>query len=115
MSNRYIFNTAGKYVGFVANESLFDPSGNWLGFLRDGNRVYDPSGQFLGYLMEDDRVARLESEPPKPRVMPPPRPLTPLRPLAPLARLPMIPLLPPWHDVFEHASPGQSRPRLFPA
>jgi hypothetical protein len=52
MSNRYIFNTAGKYVGFVANESLFDP---------------------------------------------------------------LIPFIPPWRDVFEHASPGQSRPRLFPA
>ena len=114
MSSRYIFNTAGKFVGFLSDDNLFDPSGEWLGFIRQGNQLYDPSGYFSGYLLGDDRVARLDVEPTKPRLPIPPRPMTPIVPLAPLERLPMVPLLPPWRDVFEHARAGQSRQRAFP-
>lgn len=114
MDTRYIFNTQGEYVGFVRQSYLFDPAGNWLGFLKSDNEVYSTTGDFMGYLLQDDRIAWRQDEPRKHRVQPPIAPMKQLLPLAPLKRLPMSPLLFPWRDALENRQGGQTRAPLFP-
>lgn len=101
MAIRYIFNTSGEYVAFVSDRNLFNPDGDWLGFIVNGNEVYQTDGLFVGYLLDDDRIARKEDEVTRSRQLAPFMPLRPLRPLQPLRRLRMPSLPHPYVDIFE--------------
>lgn len=97
---RYIYNTAGQYVAFIRNGTLYSPRGEWLGFVVQSNNVFDKSGHYLGFIFTDDRVLRRIDDPDKQYVAPAVQENTAPAP-APLKRLPMI--APPlgYRDVFE--------------
>src|SRR6266508_4374766 len=100
MAVRFIYDTSGRYVAFITDGHLFNPGGDWLGFIANGNEVYQHDGTFAGYVTGDDRVVRNRAEHYRSRVSPPPRPLRPLRPLTPLRRMRMPPVPYPYEDVF---------------
>lgn len=102
---RYIYNTSGKYVAFIYNNSLFTENGTWIGVIRNGNEVYNLSGDYVGYVSGDDRViCSKDISPNKKRVVINNR-LMPLRPTfvpKPSPRLKMVKLLGPYCDAFEN-------------
>lgn len=108
MSVRYLFNSDGEYVAFLQGDNVFSPDADWLGFVRNGNEFYSTEGEFLGYVLGDDRVARLRSEPRRPRVLKPFRPFKPFTPLRPLRRLRMPRLPAGYEDVFSHGIAGMT-------
>lgn len=112
MSIRYLFNTNGDYVAFVHDKYVFSPSMEWIGFIENGNLFYTSDGQFSGYLLQDDRVARNNTEYPRPKIWPPYPPLKPLTPLKPLKRLRKSKLPHPYEDIFEYGVPGLSAESL---
>ena len=94
MSIRYLFNTGGKYVGFISNQNVFTPMCKWIGFLPEANVVYDLDGIYIGEISPDDRIIRNKTTK-YPRLN---RPMRPMRPLKRL-RMPKLPY--PYEDVFD--------------
>ena len=41
---RYLFNTRGKYVGFVSGRNIFLPDSRFVGFIPRANEVYAADG-----------------------------------------------------------------------
>lgn len=106
MGVRYVYNTAGEYVAFVAGQNLFAPDCTWLGFLRPNGEVYSSQdASFLGHLTNDDRLIRSVREPARLKPLKPLTPPSPLVPLRPMRRLAMTPLPSSYVDVFA-AGPG---------
>lgn len=101
---RYLYNTSGKYIGFLSGNYLFDPTGEWIGFLSQGNLVFQPSGEYLGSLLDDDRVVRDVTTNDQLPSTPPAIPATPILPAQPMQRLRMSALPHPLQDVFEKHS-----------
>lgn len=84
-----IYRSDGEWVAVYDKGHLFSVEREWLGFVI-GREVFDPSGDYLGFLSDDHRLLRkrtlreLAHHPPPPR---PPRPILPANmPLAPLLR-----------------------------
>lgn len=100
MDIRYVRNTAGDYVAFVAGESVFTPGGAWLGALRQ-SRVYNPEGFLVGALLPDDRIVRDRTLPQSKAVSRPKAPMHPVRPLPPKRGLFLPECTHPVEDVFQ--------------
>ena len=98
--HRYLFNTRGQYIGFVAGDNVFTPQSRWLGFIINGNELFSPQGKFVGYVLDDDRIVRKRDEYPRLPLLPRIPPLPPLPPLPPMPRLPKPPLPHPYEDVY---------------
>jgi hypothetical protein len=55
---KYIFNSNGKYVAFILDDTFcFYPDGEYIGFFQ-GINLYNKQGEYLGTLTSDDRIVR---------------------------------------------------------
>ena len=81
----------GDVGAFLAYPQIYDPTGEWIGFVTADREVYSVLGQYVGYLSEDRRILRPRTlTSPRAQVEPPTRPpkIRPpaIAPLAPLMR-----------------------------
>jgi hypothetical protein len=86
----FIFDTAGDWLAVKLGSYIFDPRGDYIGFVIGENYdVYTASGEWIGYLHSDGRIVRKRSaqrppllkslppKPPKPANLPGRAPLPP--------------------------------------
>jgi len=101
-----IYATNGDWVALVHRGYLYDTYGRWMGWL-DGKDVYTRDGEYAGFLSDDQRILRERNRRSRElrRV-----PMEPVR-IYPPSRVPLPPLFSelPWNqiDVFEED------PKLF--
>ena len=95
-----IYRSDGEWVAVYDKGHLFSVEQEWVGFVV-GREVFDPSGEYLGFLSDDCRLLRKRTMQELAYHSPPPRPPRPILPAnAPLA--PLLRILP-YHiiDMFE--------------
>lgn len=77
-----IFRFSGEYFGFLYNNSFFDATSNYLGWLDDAGFVWHAGGIFLGKLVDNNYILK-----PKASIDPAPRSIPPV-PASPLPPFP---------------------------
>ncbi|MEJ5223022.1 MAG: hypothetical protein WHV44_01100 [Anaerolineales bacterium] len=84
-----IYTTRGEAAAFLVYPYLFNPLGEWVGFVTANREVYSVLGYYVGFLSKDPRILRKRSEDDlRPRLTPPPAPpRIKVPPTVPLARL----------------------------
>lgn len=86
-----IYTSRGEVKAFLAYPYLYNPRGEWIGWVNPDRRVYSVHGHFAGEMNADPRILRkresTHSEPRK-KPIPAPPPIHPPQtvPLAPLMR-----------------------------
>jgi hypothetical protein len=107
MSDKHfpIYTTGGDWAAMLIGRYLYNPQGEWIGWIDAQGLVFSVRGEYAGWLARDFRVLRKrEGGADVPRRQPPPRP--------PRLRLPVAVALPPMMaglpydtiDVFEEAA-----------
>jgi hypothetical protein len=86
-----IYTSRGEVKAFLAYPYLYNPSGEWIGWVNPDRRVYSVHGHYVGEMSAEPRILRKrEATHSQPRMNPipaPPRIRPPLTvPLAPLMR-----------------------------
>jgi hypothetical protein len=80
----------GEVGAFLAYPQIYDPTGEWIGFVTAGREVYSILGYYVGNLSEDRRILRPRTlTSPAPRLEPPTRPPK----LRPPSNTPLAPLM----------------------
>jgi hypothetical protein len=84
-----LYTSSGDTGGFLNYPYIYDPIGEWIGWVTREKRVYSVHGNYVGWLSDDRRILRrradgydmpaIEPPPPPPRLLPPS--LVPLPPL----------------------------------
>lgn len=58
----FIYDTPGDWQGVILNNAIFDPRGDYLGFIQEEKpelyEVYTASGEWIGSLIPDGRIVR---------------------------------------------------------
>lgn len=57
-----IYTTSGDTAGFLVYPYLFDPVGEWIGWVEEHRLVYSVFGQYVGWLNHDFRILRRRSD-----------------------------------------------------
>ena len=57
-----IYTTSGDTAGFLVYPYLFDPVGEWIGWVEEHRLVYSVFGQYVGWLNYDFRILRRRSD-----------------------------------------------------
>jgi hypothetical protein len=85
-----IYTTRGDAAALVAYPNVYNPLGEWVGFITAGRDVYSVLGHYVGYFTEDRRIVR-ERHPStsRPPLEPPPPPDS----IPPPATIPLAPLM----------------------
>jgi hypothetical protein len=105
MSTQFpIYTSSGDWAAMLIGRYLYDPQGQWIGWIDSKGLVFSVRGEYVGWLSRDFRVLRKRGGDGEPRRDPPPAP--------PRVRLPMSVALPPMlaglsydtMDVFEEAA-----------
>ncbi len=106
----FIFNTSGDWCLVRFDDHLFDPRGEWVGFVEAGE-VWAVSGEWVGTFGAEGRILRRRSAAPRSRrediPPPPPEPKmpahAPLPPMMPELRYETIDVLEADPDVFNRS------------
>ncbi len=86
-----IYNSRGEAGAFLEYPYLFNPVGEWIGFVLPNREVYSVLGVYVGALNNDPRILRRRSTSSfKPHAKVPPQP----RKFVPPARVALAPLMP---------------------
>lgn len=86
-----IYTTRGDVGGFLNYPYIFNPQGEWIGWVTADRKVYSVHGHYVGYMTNDPRILRRVSDSfDQPRLTPPPAP----PPVAIPATSPLAPLMP---------------------
>ncbi len=86
-----LYSSKGDVGAFLRYPNLYNPAGEWIGFVTVEREVYSVLGNYIGYVSDDRRILRDRTPAsPKPHLVPPaapPKALPPATvPLAPLMR-----------------------------
>ena len=84
-----IYTTSGDTGGYLIFPYIYNPLGEWIGWVTEDNQVYSVYGRYVGWLNKDNRVLRRRADnfqkqdkqtPPKPPRLRPPAtvPLPPM-------------------------------------
>ena len=84
-----VYTTPGDLGAYLAYPYLFNPQGEWIGFVTSDREVYSALGNYVGTFTDDPRILRkrsydfskprLKSPPPPPRIkVPSSVPLAPM-------------------------------------
>lgn len=85
-----IYTTSGNLGGFLQPPYIFNPQGEWIGWVTADKRVYSVHGQYVGWLNNDLRIlSKRMHEFNSPRQTPPPPPGR----LVPPASVPLPPMM----------------------
>jgi hypothetical protein len=105
-----IYKSSGDVGAFLIYPHLYDPSGEWIGWVTPDRLVFSVNGHYVGVLTMDPRILRArERDPGVARRVPPP-PQVMIRPPAHLPLPPTMPEVPTnMIDVLDEA------PELLPA
>lgn len=69
-----IFTSRGDVDAFLLYPYLFNPQGEWIGFVTAKREVYSVLGSYVGILTNDPRIVRKRTQDPLPSQRPPARP-----------------------------------------
>lgn len=70
-----IYTTKGNLGAYLVYPYLYDPQGEWIGWVTPDRQVYSVYGHHVGWLTDDPRiVSRRAPDFSKPRYRPPPAP-----------------------------------------
>jgi hypothetical protein len=105
-----IYKSSGDVGAFLLYPHLYDPAGEWMGWVTPDRLVFSVNGHYVGVLTMDPRILRTrERDPGIARQIPPP-PQVMIRPPAHLPLSPTMPEVPVnMIDVLDEA------PELLPA
>jgi hypothetical protein len=84
-----IYTSKGDVGAYLVFPYLYNPQGEWIGWITRDRQVYSVLGYYVGYLTNDPRILRHESADEKPRLTPPPAPES----IKPLATVPLAPMM----------------------
>ncbi len=85
-----LYTTSGNLGGFLSYPYIFNPQGEWIGWITEDRQVYSVHGQYVGWLSEDLRIlSKSIREFNIPRRTPPPPPNR----LIPPASVPLPPMM----------------------
>jgi 4-fold beta-flower domain-containing protein len=91
MSQFPLYSSRGEWKGMLVDHLIYNPQGEWIGWVDQERRVFSVAGEYVGWLNKDFRVLRRRViERPVPRRSPPARP--PERRRMP-ANVPLAPLM----------------------
>jgi len=83
-----IYTSKGDLGAYLAFPYLYNIQGEWIGWITKDRLVYSVIGNYVGILTNDPRIIRRESDTEKPKISPPPPPVSikapPRVPLAPM-------------------------------
>ncbi len=96
-----VYTTAGDLGAYLLYPYLYNPQGEWIGFVTPQRDVYSVLGNYVGTFTDERRILRKRSyDYSKPRLAPPPPPkrisvpsMAPLAPLMPELPYTMIDVL----------------------
>ncbi len=70
-----IYTTPGDLGAYLLYPYLYNPQGEWIGYVKPNREVYSVLGNYVGIFTDDPRILRRRSyDFSKPREEPPPRP-----------------------------------------
>ena len=85
-----IYTTPGDLGAFLAYPNLYNPQGEWIGWVTPEREVFSALGHYVGWLNNDPRILRKRSyDFSKPRLTPPPMPPS----IRPPATVPLAPMM----------------------
>ena len=85
-----IYTSRGDVGGFLVYPYIYNPQGEWIGWVMPNREVYSVLGNYVGWLSKDPRILRKRSyDFSKPRLKPPPKPPD----IRPPATVPLAPLM----------------------
>jgi len=84
-----IYTTDGDLEAFMVYPTIYNRSGEWIGFITVDREVYSVLGHYVGWLSDDPRILRKRSynfnkprltppQPPRKMLVPPSVPLAPM-------------------------------------
>lgn len=86
-----VYTTSGTLGALMKYPYLYNPQGEWIGWVTSSRQVYSVHGHYVGWLSKDPRVLRKRiidhSQPARKPPLPPP-------PLRPPVTIPLPPLMP---------------------
>ena len=57
-----IYTTSGDTGGFLSFPYIFNPLGEWIGWMTEENQVYSVYGRYVGWLDKNNRVLRRRAD-----------------------------------------------------
>ena len=99
MSDISIFHWSGEYFGFIRDGNFFNKDGTYLGWL-EYERIWNTYGEFLGELVDDNYILRNKADVPmccRVPITPPSRPIPPIPSIDRTGKTPRIG----WVDVLD--------------
>jgi len=85
-----IYTTSGDLGAYLIYPYLYNPQGEWIGFVKPNRDAYSVLGHYVGTITNDPRILRKRSyDYSKPRLEPPP----PQRRITVPATVPLAPLM----------------------
>jgi hypothetical protein len=70
-----IFTSSGTLGAYLVYPYIYNPDGEWIGWMARNRQVYSILGNYVGWLNDDPRILRKKSTSHmKPRLTPPPAP-----------------------------------------
>jgi hypothetical protein len=70
-----LYTTLGDLGGFLLYPYIFNPQGEWIGWVTPEKQVYSVWGEYVGWLNQDFRILRRRSyDHDQPKRNPPPKP-----------------------------------------
>ena len=86
-----IYTTRGDLGALMCYPYIYNPVGEWIGWVTPDRQVYSVRGAYIGWLSNDPRILRKRSgDLEKPSRTPPPAPAS----IVPPASVPLAPLMP---------------------
>jgi hypothetical protein len=58
MSTFFLYSTRGQWTGLLLDGYLYNPQGEWIGWVERDGQVYSVAGEYVGWLTRDFRVLR---------------------------------------------------------
>ncbi len=85
-----IYTTPGDWSALLVFPYIFNPRGEWIGWVTSKREVYDVDGVYVGWLTDEPRILRKRAfDHARPRREPPPEP----EPIRPPATVPLPPMM----------------------
>lgn len=86
-----IYTTKGDIGAYLLFPNIYNPQGEWIGWVTPTRQVYSVHGHYVGWITDEPRILRkLSSTYFKPRLAPPARPPS----ITPPASVPLPPMMP---------------------
>jgi hypothetical protein len=69
-----IYKTSGEVGAFLIYPYVYNPIGDWIGWVSNDRQIYSVFGKYVGWLSYDKRILRRRSEELTESLLPPPPP-----------------------------------------